>query len=82
MRLSEVRERLNEIAGLDDALTDEIRGESETLDTEYRDLEVQVSERPVRLPRAEAEARGARGVRKRRWPVGRGPGDSPGSVSR
>ena len=36
LRLSEVRSRLNEVAGLEgDALTDEIRGEAETLQTEY-----------------------------------------------
>ena len=40
LRLSEVRQRLNEIAGLEgDALTDEVRAEAETLQTEYRDLE-------------------------------------------
>ena len=40
IRMSEVRERLNEIAGLEgDAFTDEIRSESETLQTEYKDLE-------------------------------------------
>ena len=54
VRLSEVRERLNEIAGLDDALTDEIRGESETLHTEYRDLEVRF--RAATIAEAEAEA--------------------------
>ena len=40
IRLSEVRERLNEVSGLEgDAFTAEIRTESETLQTEYRDLE-------------------------------------------
>ena len=40
LRLSQVRSRLNEIAGIEgDAFTDEIRTESETLQTEYRDLE-------------------------------------------
>ena len=40
LRLSEVRERLNEIAGLEgDDLTEEIRGEADALQTEYRDLE-------------------------------------------
>ena len=40
LRLSEVRERLNEISGLEgEAFTAEIRGEAETLQTEYRDLE-------------------------------------------
>ena len=41
LRRSEVRERLNEISGLEgDAFTDEVRGEAETLQGEYRDLEV------------------------------------------
>ena len=40
LRLSEVRSRLNEIAGLEgDGLTDEIRSESEKLTKEYGDLE-------------------------------------------
>ena len=40
LRLSEVRSRLNEIAGLEgDALTDEIRSESEKLQGEYGGLE-------------------------------------------
>ncbi len=39
LRLSQVRQRLNEISGLEgDAFTDEIRAEAETLQTEYRDL--------------------------------------------
>ncbi len=38
LRLSKVRQRLNEIAGIDD-LTDEIRTEAESLQGEYRDLE-------------------------------------------
>ena len=42
IRLSEIRQRLNEIAGLEgDALTDEIRSESDALTTEYRDKETQ-----------------------------------------
>ena len=41
LRLSEVRSRLNEISILEgDALTDEIRTETDTLTTEYADLEV------------------------------------------
>ena len=41
LRLSQVRERLNEISGLEgDAFTDEIRTEAGTLQTEYGDLEV------------------------------------------
>ena len=40
LRLSQVRQRLNEIAGLEgEAFTDEIRREAESLQTEYRDLE-------------------------------------------
>ena len=40
VRASEIRQRLNEISGLEgDALTDEIRTESDTLQTEYRDTE-------------------------------------------
>ena len=40
MRLSQVRERLNEISGLDgDAFTDEVRSESASLQSEYADLE-------------------------------------------
>ena len=42
VRLSEIRQRLNEIAGLaDDAMTDEIRNESDSLTTEYRAKETQ-----------------------------------------
>lgn len=40
LRLSQVRQRLNEISGLEgDAFTDEIRTEAATLQTEYTDLE-------------------------------------------
>ena len=41
VRMSEVRQRLNEISGLegDDAFTDETRGEADKLAGEYRDLE-------------------------------------------
>ena len=40
LRASEIRQRLNEIAGLDgDAMTDEIRAESDRLGTEYADVE-------------------------------------------
>ena len=40
LRLSEVRSRLNEISGLEgEALTKEITAESETLQTEYKELE-------------------------------------------
>ena len=42
LRASEIRGRLAEIAGLgDDALTDEIRSESDKLTTEYRSVETQ-----------------------------------------
>ena len=44
LRLSEVRQRLNAIAGLEgDAFTDEIRTESEKLQREYGDLETRQS---------------------------------------
>ena len=40
VRASEIRQRLNEISGLEgDKLTDEIRTESDTLQTEYRNTE-------------------------------------------
>ena len=40
LRLSQVRQRLNEVAGLEgDAFTDEIRAEAGTLQGEYKDLE-------------------------------------------
>ena len=40
MRCSEIRQRLNEISGLEgDAFTDEVRQESDKLGTEYRDVE-------------------------------------------
>ncbi len=40
LRASEIRQRLNEIAGLDgDAMTEEIRQESDRLSTEYADVE-------------------------------------------
>ena len=41
MRLSQVRQRLNEISGIDgDTFTEEIRSEAETLQREYADLEI------------------------------------------
>ena len=56
LRLSEVRQRLNEISGLEgDAFTDEIRGEADALQTEYRDLEVR--HRAAITSEAEEEAR-------------------------
>ena len=43
VRGSEIRQRLNEIAGMEgDALTDEIRAESDRLGTEYRDTETRL----------------------------------------
>ena len=43
IRSSEIRQRLNEVSGLEgDALTDEIRSESDTLQTEYRDVETKL----------------------------------------
>ena len=42
LRLSEIRQRLNEIAGLDDdGMTDEVRAEADKLTTEYRAKETQ-----------------------------------------
>ena len=43
IRASEIRQRLNEIAGLEgDALTEEIRAEDTALQTEYRDTETKL----------------------------------------
>ena len=43
IRASEIRQRLNEISGLEgDALTDEVRAEETTLQTEYRDTETKL----------------------------------------
>ena len=40
LRISQVRQRLNEIAGLEgDTLTDEVRAEATSLQSEYSDLE-------------------------------------------
>ena len=53
IRASEIRQRLNEIGGLEgDALTDEVRAEETKLQTEYRDTETKLraavaSEEPV-----------------------------------
>ena len=58
LRLSEVRSRLNEIAGLEgDAFTPEIRGESEKLTNEYGDLETR--HRAAIIADGEAETRAA-----------------------
>ncbi len=58
VRLSEIRQRLNEIAGLEgDAFTDEIRQEADKLQTEFRDKETQY--RAAVTGEAEAERRAA-----------------------
>ena len=54
LRLSEVRQRLNEIAGID-VLTDEIRTEADTLTVEFRDLETR--HRAAVIGEADAEER-------------------------
>ena len=42
IRLSEIRQRLNDISGLaDDAMSDEIRGEADKLTAEYKNAETQ-----------------------------------------
>ena len=54
LRLSHVRQRLNEIAGLEgEAFTDEIRSEAESLQTEYRDLETRYQAAIVGEPEPE-----------------------------
>ena len=56
VRLSEIRQRLNEIAGLEgDAFTDEIRQESDRLQTEFRDKETQY--RSALIAEGESERR-------------------------
>ena len=56
LRLSEVRQRLNEVAQLDgDAFTAEIRAEAENLQSEYSDLEVR--HRSAILAEPESETR-------------------------
>ena len=56
LRLSEVRSRLNEISGIEgDAFTEEIRGEADTLQAEYGNLEVR--HRAAITSEAEDEAR-------------------------
>lgn len=58
LRMSEVRQRLNEIAGLEgDALTDEVRAEADKLGTEYRDLETR--HRAAIVAEGEEESRAA-----------------------
>ena len=74
VRGSEIRQRLNEIAGLEgDALTTEIRSESDTLTVEYRDTETKLraaivaDDGAVDVPGAgeDAEARELRSLRSR-----------------
>ncbi len=74
IRASEIRQRLNEIAGLEgDALTDEIRAESDKLTGEYTDTETQLRaavaadgiETTVTVPTEDAEARERRELRGR-----------------
>ena len=58
LRLSEVRTRLNEISGLEgDALTDEVRAESTTLQTEFSDLETRHRAAIVAEPELTTEKR-------------------------
>ena len=71
IRSSEIRQRLNEIAGLEgDGLTDEVRAESDQLTTEYRDVETrlraaiaaeQTEERTEEIDAEERERRELRG---------------------
>ena len=56
IRASEIRQRLNEIAGLEgDALTDEVRQESDALTTEYRDVETKLRAAIAAEPDARVE---------------------------
>ena len=62
VRLSEIRQRLNEIAGLaDDAMTDEIRNEADKLTGEYRDKETQHRAAIVAEGEEQRAAEGAHG---------------------
>lgn len=59
LRASEIRQRLNEISGLEgDALTDEIRSEADRLQAEYRDVE---TKRRAAIVAEDAETREAEG---------------------
>ena len=59
LRLSQVRQRLNEIAGLEgNAFTDEIRAEAESLQNEYADLETRHQAAIVAEGEAETRANG------------------------
>ena len=58
LRLSQVRQRLNEIASLEgDDFSDEIRAEAETLQAEYRDLEIRNQAAIVAEGEAETRAK-------------------------
>ena len=62
IRISEIRQRLNEIAGLEsDAVTEEIRNESDVLGTEFRDKETQYRAALVGEGEEERAAAGAFG---------------------
>ena len=56
VRASEIRQRLNEISGLEgDALTEEVRAESDALTTEYRDTETKLRAALVAEPEPRIE---------------------------
>ena len=60
LRLSEIRQRLNEIGGLTgDAFTDEIRSESETLQTEFKDTEIRWRSAEIAESTVEPQAAGS-----------------------
>ena len=62
LRLSEVRQRLNAIAGIEgDDFTDEIRNEADALGTEYGDLETRHRAAMIAEGTDEARARAAFG---------------------
>lgn len=62
IRLSKIRQRLNEIAGLEgDALSEEIRNEADKLTGEYKNAETQHRAAIIADGAAEADARGAFG---------------------
>ena len=56
LRMSEVRQRLNEVSGLEgDDFTDEVRAEADTLGAEYRDLETRHRAAIIASPGEEGE---------------------------
>ena len=76
IRASEIRQRLNEIAGLEgDALTGEIRAESDRLTGEYQDVETRLraaltaegEAETTEAPAEDAEARERRDLLGRAW---------------